>query len=288
MFEDYSISAAIDKAAHRLREAGVPEPRREAGSLLGFVLRQARTYLIAHSDRLLTAPEAEQYAAVIDRRARREPFQQITGHQEFFGLDFVVTPDVLIPRPETELLVETAFGLVRPDAPEHSVCDVGTGSGCIAITLLHDRPQLVGVGLDLSPAALTVAQRNASALGVADRLRFFLSDGFEVLTGTGAKFSLITANPPYITESDYSGLQPEVRGHEPRLALTPGGDGMALIRRLIIEAPNYLTAGGHLLMEIGYDQAKAVAALIDRSIWSKFEILPDLQRIPRCVVLQRA
>lgn len=288
MFEDYSISAAIDKAAHRLREAGVADPLREAGSLLGFVLQQDRTYLIAYSERLLTAPEAEQFAAVIDRRARREPFQQITGHQEFYGLDFMVTSDVLIPRPETELLVETALGLIRPDSPEGSICDVGTGSGCIAITLLHDRSQLVGIGLDLSPAALSVAQRNANALGVANRLKLILSDGFEVLAGTGAKFSLITANPPYITESDYAGLQPEVRDHEPRLALTPGGDGMSLIHRLIIDAPEYLTAGGHLLMEIGYDQAEAVAALIDRSIWSKFEILPDLQRIQRCVVLQRA
>lgn len=288
MCDDYSISQAIDKAAQQLAEAGVADPRREAGSLLGFVLDQDRGYLIAHPERILSTVEAERFTTAVERRSQREPFQHITGHQEFYGLDFMVTPDVLIPRPETELLVETALGLIRPDAPEQAICDVGTGSGCIAITLLHDRPQLVGVGLDISAAALAVAQHNSNALGVADRLKLLLSDGFSVLAESGATFSLIAANPPYITETDFPGLQPEVRDHEPRTALTPGGDGLDLIRRLIAEAPAFLVPGGYFLMEIGYDQAAEVTKMIDHTVWSKFEILQDLGKIPRCVVLQSA
>jgi release factor glutamine methyltransferase len=288
MSNDYSISAAIDKAARRLREAGVDDPRREAGSLLGFVLGQDRAYLIVNAAKLLSRSEAAQFEEVVDRRARREPFQQITGHQEFYGLDFIVTPDVLIPRPETELLVETAFGFLSAGDPTLRVCDVGVGSGCIVITLLHERPRLRGLALDISPAALAVAVTNAKRLEVADRLELRESDGFAVLQAVPERFLLITANPPYITESDYAGLQPEVRDHEPRLALTPGGDGLSLIRRLLAAAPDFLVPGGHFLMEIGYDQGDAIATMVDRSIWSEFAILPDLQGIPRCVVLRRA
>jgi release factor glutamine methyltransferase len=165
---------------------------------------------------------------------------------------------------------------------------VGVGSGCIVITLLHERPQLRGVGLDLSPAALSVARTNAARLGVADRLDLLESDGFTALKAVSERFSLIAANPPYITESDYAGLQPEVRNYEPRLALTPGGDGLSLIRRLLADAPNFLVPGGHFLLEIGYDQAVALAGMVDRALWPTFEILPDLQGIPRCVVLQGA
>ena len=280
-----SISQVIGEAAALLTEAGVAQPRREAASLLGFVLEEDRAYLVLNANVLLSEVQQCRYEEVVRRRAKREPFHYITGVKEFFGIDFVVTPDVLIPRPETELLVERALELIRPDAPEQTVCDVGTGSGCIVITLLHDRSQLHGVGLDISRPSLVVAAQNALAQRVNTRLDLRESDCFSALAAD-ERFTLITANPPYITEEDHRGIQPEVRDFEPRLALTPGGDGLAIVRRIIADAPAFLHPGGHLLMEIGYDQADAVREMIDPTIWSSSEILPDLQGIPRCVVLR--
>ncbi|MEO6392303.1 MAG: peptide chain release factor N(5)-glutamine methyltransferase [Pyrinomonadaceae bacterium] len=281
-----SISEAIDEAAARLTEAGVAEPRREAASLLGFVLEEDRAYLIMNANVLLSDTQDQRFSEVLRRRAAREPFQHITGVQEFFGLDFVVNPDVLIPRPETELLVEKALDLIRPDAPEQTVCDVGTGSGCIIVTLLHDRSQLRGVGLDISRSALVVAAQNALTQRVNTRLDLRESDCFSAIA-EDERFTLITANPPYITEEDHAGIQPEVREYEPRLALTPGGDGLDVVRTIVADAPRFLLPGGHLLMEIGYDQADAVRDLFDHDVWMNCEILPDLQGIPRCVVLRR-
>jgi release factor glutamine methyltransferase len=285
---DYSISRAIDEAAGTLDDAGVADPRREAASLLGFVLGCDRAYLIINAAESLTPADVERLTEVVRRRAAREPFQHITGVQEFYGLEFCVSPEVLIPRPETELLVETALSLIGPDAPPQRICDVGIGSGAILITFLHERPQLRGIGLDISGPALELARQNAEALGVADRIEFRKSDCFAALEQGIDRFSLITANPPYIREEHFADLQPEVRDFEPRIALTPGGDGLDVVRQIIADAPDFLVSGGHLLIEIGFDQAEEVGTLIDRRIWPEFEILPDLQGIPRCVVLRRA
>jgi release factor glutamine methyltransferase len=199
-----------------------------------------------------------------------------------------VNPAVLIPRPETELLVETALELLRErDAPR--VCDVGTGSGCIPVALLHERRDALACGLDISPDALAVAARNAARHGVAARLTLLVSDCFDALDAEARppNFDMITSNPPYIAEGDIPHLQREVREHEPRLALTPGGDGLSVIRRLIAEAPRFLDARGHLLLEIGYDQHEAVTSLIDANVWTVLDIRRDLQSIPRVVVLRR-
>jgi release factor glutamine methyltransferase len=195
---------------------------------------------------------------------------------------------VLIPRPETELLVEEALKLLKgSDAP--LLCDVGTGSGCIAVALLHEREDARGFALDLSPAALAFAARNAARHGVDERLRLLVSDCFEALRGGahgGVRFDLVASNPPYIAESDIDGLQKEVREHEPRLALTPGGDGLAVIRRLLAEAPAFLKPGGHLLIEIGFGQHEQVASLFDPAVWTLLDIHRDLQGIPRTAALR--
>jgi release factor glutamine methyltransferase len=283
-----TIADALREASTTLRTAGVAEPRREAGTLLAHSLGCDRAFLITHADEALTVAQASAFRASVARRAAGEPFQYIAGRQEFYGLEFEVGPDVLIPRPETELLVEEALKLLKGlDAP--LVCDVGTGSGCIAVTLLHERVDARGFALDVSPAALAVAARNAARHGVEERLQLLVSDCFDALRGgahEGTRFDLVASNPPYIAESDLEALQREVREHEPRLALTPGGDGLSVVRRLVAEAPHFLKPGGHLLIEIGFDQHEQVEALVDPKVWTLLGIHRDLQGIPRTVALR--
>jgi release factor glutamine methyltransferase len=283
-----TIAEALREAAARLRVAGLDEPRREAGTLLAHALGRDRAFLITHADDPLTAAQASAFRACVGRRAAGEPFQYIAGRQEFYGLEFEVGPGVLIPRPETELLVEKALGLLK-ETGAPLLCDVGAGSGCIAVTLLHERPDARGLALDLSPAALAFAARNAARHGVAGRLRFLVSDCFDALRGGDRRelrFDLIASNPPYVAESDIEGLQREVREHEPRGALTPGGDGLSVIRRLVSEAPEFLKPGGHLLIEIGFGQHGQVSALVDPGVWALLDIHRDLQGIPRTVALR--
>lgn len=282
------MADALREAAARLRVAGLAEPRREAGTLLAYALGCDLAFLITHADEALTAAQASDFRAGVERRAAGEPFQYIAGRQEFYGLEFEVSPAVLIPRPETELLVEKALELLKGvDAP--LLCDVGTGSGCIAVTLLHERRDARGYALDISPAALKVAARNAARHGAGKRLRLLASDCFEALRSDehrGLCFDLVASNPPYVPESDIEGLQQEVREHEPRIALTPGGDGLSVVRRLVAEAPEFLKPGGHLLLEIGFNQHEQVGALIDPAVWTLLDIHRDLQGIPRTVALR--
>jgi release factor glutamine methyltransferase len=283
------IAGALTEASAVLRAAGIVEARPDARALLSFTLARDHAFLIAHSDDELEPDALALFRERVGRRAAGEPLQYITGRQEFYGLDFEVNPAVLIPRPETELLVETALELLRDAEAAPLVCDVGTGSGCIPVALLHERRDARACGLDISPGALDVAARNAARHGVAPRLTLLVSDCFDALDAEARTqtFNLITSNPPYIAESDLAGLQREVREHEPRVALTPGGDGLSIIRRLVAEAPRFLCAGGHLLMEIGYGQHEAVARLVDGNVWTLLDIRRDLQGIPRVVVLRR-
>jgi release factor glutamine methyltransferase len=286
--ESPTIAEALGAAGRALARAGVPEARREAGSLLSIVLGRDRAFLLTHDDERLSPEQFSVFARVVERRASGEPLQYIRGSQEFYGLDFAVTPDVLIPRPEAELLVETALELLRKEAAP-LFCDVGTGSGCVAVSILHELPQARAVALDISTAALAVARRNASRHCVADRLELLVSDCFDALAARSPAtqgFDLIASNPPYVAEEALAGLQREVRDHEPRVALTPGGDGLAVIRRLVTESPRFLKPKGHLLMEIGYDQHERVASLLDPNLWTLLDIRPDLQGIPRLVALR--
>jgi release factor glutamine methyltransferase len=286
LMSEVSIAVATLEAAQALRRAGVPESRREAASLLAHVLGRDRTFLITHADEKVPPPGLAEFRAFIERRAEGEPLQYITGRTEFFKLDFTVTRDVLIPRPETELLVETALGLLDATG-ELFICDVGTGSGCIIISLLHERERARGLGLDISPAALRVARGNAARHHVDARLELVLSDCFAALDAPRPTFHLIVSNPPYVAEDALAGLQREVRDFEPRVALTPGGDGLSVIRRLLDDAPPLLRAGGHLLIEIGFDQADAVGKLIDSQTWELLGIQEYLQGIPRTVALRK-
>ena len=285
-----TIAEALREAAMRLRVAGLAEPRREAGSLLSHALGRDSAFLITHADETLTQAELAAYRDSVARRAAGEPFQYIAGRQEFYGLEFEVNSDVLIPRPETELLVEEALELLKgADSP--LLCDVGTGSGCIAVALLYARPDARAYALDVSPEALRVAARNAERHGVRGRLQLAASDCFDALRAdehAGVRFDLVASNPPYVAEADLDGLQKEVREHEPRVALTPGGDGLKVIRRLLEDAPRFLRPGGHLLMEIGFNQHEQVAALVDPRVWTLLDIHEDLQGIPRTVALRLA
>lgn len=279
-----SIADVLKEATKVLNNAGVPEARREAGSLLSFVLGKDRTFLISHAEDELGDDSFGRFQESVERRASKEPLQYITGVQDFFGRAFRVTPDVLIPRPETELLVEAAIELIG-EAP--SICDVGTGSGCIAVSLLCELRDARAVAIDKSPAALEVAKLNAREHSVLDRVEFVVSDCFEALDAGRYQFDMVVSNPPYVSATMMAGLQREVRDHEPLMALSPGADGLAVIRRLIREAPAFLKEKGHLIMEIGFDQGEAVERLVDDSVWRLCEIRPDLQSIPRIVVLQK-
>jgi release factor glutamine methyltransferase len=285
-----SIAETILQGAHKLRRAGVPEARREAGSLVAFVLGKDRSYILGHAEETVSDAQARQFLSYLERRAQGEPLQYITGRQEFFGLDFEVTRDVLIPRPETELLIETALKLLDGSDSAPFICDVGTGSGCIAITLLHELPRARSLAVDISPAALMVAQRNAARHSVADRIELKVSDCFAALSSTDpsqSSFDLIVSNPPYVEEGAIAGLQREVREFEPRIALTSGDDGLAIIRRLLLDAPNFLKTSGFFLFEIGFNQGAAVVQLIDPNSWKVLDLYQDLQGIPRTVALQK-
>jgi release factor glutamine methyltransferase len=282
-----SIAAAILEATETLREGGVPEARREAGSLLQYVIDRDRTYIISHAEDLITAEQQQSFRLCVERRAKGEPLQYITGRQAFYGLDFEVTKDVLIPRPETELLVEAALRLIDVEPAEPFVCDVGTGSGCIAVALLHENKRASAVGIDFSVAAIRVARRNARRHSVNGRISFVVADCLSAIKAGNPRFDLVVSNPPYIAGSALEGLQREVRDHEPRVALTPGVDGLSMIRRLLVESGAIVKVGGHLLLEIGFDQGAGVERLIDRSVWKLLDIQQDLQGIPRVVALQK-
>jgi release factor glutamine methyltransferase len=282
-----SIADAIREGAETLSDGGVPDARREAGSLLQHVIDRDRTFMITHAEDLITSVQEQRFREFIARRAEGEPLQYITGRQDFFGLDFEVTKDVLIPRPETELLVETALALIDKSSSAPSICDVGTGSGCIAVTLLHENQRATAIGIDLSNRAIQVARRNAERHSVAGRISFLLSDCLSGLRADEPLFDMVVSNPPYVATSAMKGLQREVRDHEPHLALTAGVDGLAIIRRLLRESGAFVKTGGYLLIEIGFDQGEAVAGLVDHGSWTFLDIHKDLQGIPRIVALQK-
>ena len=278
------IAETLKQATQALRISEIAEPHREATSLLALALQKDHTFLIAHPEYELTEDEQKLFEEYLRRRAAREPFQYIAGRQEFYGLDFIVTPDVLIPLPETEMIVETAMELFK-DKDDLFFCEIGVGSGCISVSILHELINARAIGFDISSKALDVAEKNAYQNNVADRLELGVSDVFSDVD-TSLQFGLIVSNPPYIPAKDFKTLQPEVRDHEPASALTDNGDGLSIIEKIISQAPNFLKTGGYLLMEIGIDQAAEVGEMIAPGVWQTFEILPDMQGIPRMVKLQ--
>lgn len=279
-----TIAEVLKPASQQLREAGVPTDLLDAQTLLAHALSKDRTYLIINFNEILSDAFLAEYQALIARRAAGEPLQYIVGHQAFFGLEFEVTPDVLIPRPETELIVEETLRLAA-NLTAPTIIDVGTGSGCLAVTLARELEDARVIAIDISAAALHVARRNAERNGVAPRLEFIECD---LLSGVCLKADLIVSNPPYIAEHEMPTLQREVRDWEPRLALTDGGDGLQFYRRLLNEAPTYLKPQGYLILEMGYQQVEMIKALVDRNVWHEPKVLRDLQGIARTLVLAQA
>lgn len=282
-----TIHALVAAARQRLREAGIPDAEADfdARLLAERLLGWDATRYLTYADQAPPPGFADRYHALIQRRAEREPVAYISGVQEFWGLSFEVSPAVLIPRPETELIVE--IFLERWPDRDHvlRVADVCTGSGCLAVAIATERPQVEIVAVDISTDALTIARRNAERHGVSGRIRWVRTD---VLQHVPGPFDAIVSNPPYVPAVEAETLQPEVIEHEPRLALVAGSDGLGVIRRLLAHAATRLRMGGGLIFEFGFGQAQAVRQLIVQTAGLELlEIRRDLQSIPRTAVVQR-
>jgi release factor glutamine methyltransferase len=282
-----TIHARVVAARQRLRDAGIPpdeadlDARLLAEHLLGW---STERYFVDGSQ---DEPDdfTARYDVLVARRAAREPYAYIVGHEEFWGLDFAVTPAVLIPRPETELIVWIALELHADRDARFTVCDVGTGSGCIAVSVAHERPNAVVTAIDVSPSALAVARRNAERHGVASRVHFRGGSLFEDVPDV---FDLVVSNPPYVAERDRPTIQAEVGRYEPSEALFAGPDGLDTIRRLVDGAPAHLAPGGHLVFEFGFGQSDQIADLISRARGlTMVDLRRDLQEIPRVAVAKR-
>ncbi|MDI9467259.1 MAG: peptide chain release factor N(5)-glutamine methyltransferase [Bacillota bacterium] len=278
MQKNWTIKDLLEWTTRFFTDKGIENPRLNAEVLLAQVLNKDRVYLYANYYAPVNKHEREQYRELIKRRANREPLAYLVEKREFMGLDFRVTPAVLIPRPETELLVETVLQLVDPHQPV-SICDVGTGSGAIAVSLAYYLPQAQVTGIDISEEALEIARFNAERHGV--NVRFLKGD---LLTGLAAeeRFHLICANLPYISEEEYPGLDQEVRDFEPKLALWGFGDGLELYRKLVPQVWTHLQPGGYLFMEIGCNQAEAATQLLPASV--SVQVMQDWSGLDRLIV----
>jgi release factor glutamine methyltransferase len=277
--------------AERALAAG-PHPeraRRDAESLLLLALRcdapgANRAWLVAHGDEAVAPNVEAELDALLKRRIAGEPMQYIVGEAEFFGLPFLVNPDVLIPRPETEHLVEKVIALAQGFARPRIV-DVGTGSGAIAVALACQLPGALITAAEISESALTIARENADRNGVADRIRFLQGDLLDPVAGE--QFDIVVSNPPYVPERDRASLSVEVRDYEPAQALFAGEDGLAVYRRLIPAAFGALVQGGSVALEIGYGQSDAIRALFAGAGFAQIEFASDLQGIPRVASARR-
>ena len=268
--EAWTIRRVVAWATDDLRSRGSSSPRLDVELLLGLVLKLDRVQLIVDADRPLSKDELAAYRALHRRRRAGEPVAYLRGVREFYGRNFRVDARVLVPRPETEILVETALRRTRALSLSARVLDLCTGSGCVAITLARERPTTRVVAVDLSEGALVVARENATRLGVTHQIALLRSDLYAALD-PGARFDLITANPPYISELEIPSLPPDVRDFEPRLALAGGEDGLAVVRGVVLGARSFLAPGGVLALEVGAGQAPEVQALFEQGGFTAIE-----------------
>jgi release factor glutamine methyltransferase len=278
--EALTVAAAQLASDENLRATAT----RDAELLLLHILQIPRTSLIAHPDHELSPSQRTGYENSIARRLRHEPVQYITGQQEFYGLTLKVTPAVLIPRPETEHLVEAVLNLLPKNKPL-KIADIGTGSGAIAIALAAHLPQAAITALDISPDALAIATINARAHNIAGRIRFLQADLLSALDHETETFDAIVSNPPYVAETDHATLHPQVRDYEPATALFAGETGLDVYHRLIPQAHNALKPTGLLALEIGHGQQDAIASLLQT--WRNVSFLNDLQQIPRVALAKK-
>ena len=316
------VRSTLKQAIAQLRDAHVPSFTLAAELLLLHVLSRDRTWLYAHPEEELSVADADRFFNLISRRANGDPTQHLTGKQEFWGLEFEVTPDVLIPRPETEHVVEVALDRLalreiragrrnKNDGAGLQIADIGTGSGCIAIALAKELPAAAFCATDISDAALVVARRNAERHSVSDRVRFIECNLFEELS-SGAQhaaphlgyessagfesqvtslesrsFDLIVSNPPYIGRRESATLMREVRDYEPEIALYGGEEGYEFYPGLIAQASAYLKPGGILVLELGHNSLPAVQPLLEVSVWTNVAATNDLAGIPRVLAAER-
>jgi release factor glutamine methyltransferase len=313
------VRTALKQGIHLLREAHVPSDTLAAELLLLHVTRRDRVWLYAHPEELLAQETVESYFSLLCRRAAGEPTQHLTGKQEFWGLEFEVTPDVLIPRPETEHLIEVALDrlavreLRAARDPKLTgegliLADIGTGSGCIAIALAKELPNAKIYATDISPAALAIAQRNATRLGFSNYITFLESNLLSAFSDVGARyivpvlgtpsspnlsspsprsFEVVISNPPYIGRKESSALPIEVRDHEPPSALYGGEEGYELYGQLIPQAALHLKPSGLLVLELGHDSLPAVRPLLETPAWTNLLVTNDLAGIPRVLSAER-
>jgi release factor glutamine methyltransferase len=279
---DRTVPALLQRAAAALEAGGIETARPEAEWLLAGILGVERFALALDPARRLSTPTVTRYLALIERRAAREPLQYLLGWEDFHGLRLAVTPDVLVPRPETERLVEWAVEVLR-GRPDPVVVDLGTGSGAIACAIARALPAAEVLAVEISGGALAVASRNVRELALASRVRLLAGDLFAPLGSIPASLDLVVANPPYLPSAVISSLPPEVSRHEPRAALDGGPDGMAVIRRIVAGAPTVLKPGGWLLMEIGEEQAGPLASLMAAEGFSGIRARRDLNGVERYI-----
>ncbi|NLL79228.1 MAG: peptide chain release factor N(5)-glutamine methyltransferase [Clostridiales bacterium] len=272
-----TYAEVYESGVKELERAEIEEARLDARLLLEYVCHTTRQDLLAHGERVVTEEEGRQYDGLIVKRALHIPLQYLTGVQEFMGLEFQVNENVLVPRQDTEVLVEEAVRFLHDGM---RILDMCTGSGCILLSLLHYSNDCEGVGADISESALAVAKQNAERIGVSEAVRFVRSDLFSDVEG---KFDMIISNPPYIRTDVIPTLMEEVREHEPMEALDGGDDGLFFYRRIIEEAPAYLNGGGQLFFEIGYDQADAVMILLASAGFKDIALVQDFAGNDRVV-----
>jgi release factor glutamine methyltransferase len=279
---DRTVPALLARAAAALEAAGIESARPEAEWLLASLLGVDRFALYLDPARRLSTPKVTRYLALVERRAAREPLQYLLGWEDFHGLRLAVTPDVLVPRPETEGLVEWVLEVLA-DRPDPVMADLGTGSGAIACAVASALPRAEVLAVELASGALAVASRNVRELGLSERVRLLAGDLFAPLGSLSASLDLVVANPPYLPSAVIGSLPPEVSRHEPRAALDGGPDGLGVIRRIVAGAPPVLKPGGWLLMEIGEEQAGPIASLMAAEGFSGIRARRDLNGVERYI-----
>lgn len=285
-----TLAEAINSAAIQLSGAGIINARRDAEALLSHLIKKNRAWLITHGDDALDDEWRGLFKDTIQRRAKREPLQYIIGSQEFWGLEFMVTPEVLIPRPETELIIEATLAIIHDRNRPARIIDLCTGSGCIAVSLAKELPVARILAIDKSAKALAVAKENAAQHGVSDRIRFLEGDLFHPLEELDwyGLVDIIASNPPYVQSGDLDTLQPEVRDYEPEMALIAGPEGTELAAIIINTAPAYLKKTGALIMEMGLGQAEALRKMAGKTgAYTTPEIMKDLAGIERVIVARK-
>jgi release factor glutamine methyltransferase len=306
LFKEKSVRTLLKSGIAELRDAQVPSYTLAAELLLLHVLGRDRTWIYSHPEEEIMAPVAERYSELVRRRAAGEPTQHLTGKQEFWGLEFAVTPEVLIPRPETEHVVEVALdrlgvrelraGRRQPLTGEGlRIADVGTGSGCIAIALAKELPEATFLATDISSAAIAVARGNATRHNVCTRIQFHEGHLLEGALGprldthhSPLLFDLVASNPPYLGRREAATLMREVREHEPEIALYGGEEGYELYADLIAQSARYLKPHGILVLELGHDSLPPVRPLLDAPAWTRVSVTNDLAGIPRVLAAEKA